>query len=301
MTYSRFLSPDGISIYLFHGVVIRSQYAVRNYTKKHIEVDAFRRCLLDLRDHGTPISMDDLLAHHEAGVPLPPRAFAITFDDGFENNCSVAAPVLSELNIPATFYVTTNFVDRNGMSWIDRIEYCLEQVPAGRVSLPWDDSCHSFSDTATRIEFLTYLRNVVKADPKIDVDAFADEVFRQCHMDPVYASDGPLDRKMSWEQVRALHDDRLFTVGGHSHTHKNLAFLPENEMKREIATSLKLLREKAGIVAIHYSYPEGLEHCFSPSVISELQRGGIRCSPTAISGVNLNVASLFHLRRVMVS
>ena len=35
---------------------------------------------------------------------IPKRSFVITFDDGFENNYSVAAPMLDDLNIPATFY-----------------------------------------------------------------------------------------------------------------------------------------------------------------------------------------------------
>ena len=42
-------------------------------------------------------------------LPFPPNSFAITFDDGFENNLSVAAPLLSDLKIPLTIYITTNF------------------------------------------------------------------------------------------------------------------------------------------------------------------------------------------------
>ena len=37
--------------------------------------------------------------------------FAITFDDGFENNYVNAWPVLKELNLPATIFVATKYLD----------------------------------------------------------------------------------------------------------------------------------------------------------------------------------------------
>ena len=43
------------------------------------------------------------------------------------NNYSIAAPILNDLKIPATFYFSTDFVENNTMSWIDKIEYCFEK------------------------------------------------------------------------------------------------------------------------------------------------------------------------------
>ena len=300
MSYSRHLADDTLAIYLFHGVVRESPYPVRNYTRKHLTAAVFRQILQDLKAHGTPVSMQEVLQSREGGAPLPPRAFAITFDDGFENNVSVAAPLLADLDIPATFYVTTDFVDRNRMSWIDRIEYCLERAAPGALTLPWDGSRHPFGDAASKIALLTHLRRVMKSDPAIDVEAFAEEVFHQCGMPPVSSSDDPLNLKMSWAQAAQLHRHGLFIVGGHSHKHTNLAFLGAAELRREVATSIDLLADKAGIRSLHYSYPEGLEHCFSDQVIEVLREHGVRCCPTAIEGVNGPQQGPFHLRRVAV-
>ncbi|MFH1452519.1 MAG: hypothetical protein ABIH00_00885 [Armatimonadota bacterium] len=51
---------------------------------------------------------------------------------------------------------------------------------------------------------------------------------------------------------------------------------------------------------MHYSYPEGLDYCYSDEVINMLKEYGIKCSPTAIDGVNKVGDDLFHLKRVAV-
>ncbi len=42
------------------------------------------------------------------------RYFALSFDDGFENNARVAAPVLDRYNIKAMFFVVTDFIASKG-------------------------------------------------------------------------------------------------------------------------------------------------------------------------------------------
>ena len=46
-----------------------------------------------------------------AGQTIPGSAFAVTFDDGYENNFSHAWPVLRELNVPATIFLATGYLD----------------------------------------------------------------------------------------------------------------------------------------------------------------------------------------------
>ena len=100
--YTDQLRQDELAIFLFHGVLRENRYAVRNYTRKHIDQQDFATSSA-FAPGGTPLSPGDVVEHHKTGTPFPPYAFAITFDDGFENNASVAAPILDDLNIPATF------------------------------------------------------------------------------------------------------------------------------------------------------------------------------------------------------
>ncbi len=185
------------------------------------------------------------------------------------------------------------------MSWIDRIEYCLERAEAGELSFPWSVAPRSFASPAEKRALLSEIRSNVKSDPRLDVDEFVSSIFRQCHAPEIFASDDPLDRKLNWGQVRAWRD-MGFSVGGHSHTHAILSFLDKRELDREIDVSLTLLR-RAGISTEHYSYPEGLSHCYSEGVIAALQLRGIACCPTAEDGLNAPGADPFRLKRIMVA
>ena len=213
---------------------------------------------------------------------------------------SVARPILDRLGIPATIYVTSRFVDKGGMSWIDRIEWAFERVATGNIRLPWSPKVATLDTPSSKVVILDEVRREVKSNSRIDIDGLVTEIFRQLGVEEVHTSEDPLDKKMTWEQVRSWIAPG-FSIGGHSHTHAILSHLSEANLAWELDTSLSLMRERAGIVTAHYSYPEGLAHCYSPQVIAALKERGITCSPTAIDGTNPPGTDPFHLRRVMVN
>lgn len=299
--YASFLEAGRVAIFLFHGVIREKRHVIRNYTQKHLLLDRFVAVLRELRDAGgVPVSMDEIVAARRSGRSLPSRAFAITFDDGFENNLSVAAPVLVEHGIPATFYVTTRFVAENGSSWIDLCEAAVDARSSFVLQAFSPELDGAYARRDEKISLLERIRRLVKNDRSIDPYAFAAR-FREALGAGALEPDPDLDRKMTWAELRTLAAERSFTVGGHGHTHRILEFLDDAELEDEVVLSLAKLRGHLGTRVEHYSYPEGLAHCYSPRVIAVLERHGIVCSPTAEHGTNGSGEDLFHLKRIMVA
>lgn len=298
--YADMLREDGLVVFLFHGVIEKQNAAVRNYTRKHLEKNYFAQVCASLAIKGRALSMDEVISYHETGEGYPPYSFAITFDDGFENNVSVAAPVLADLGIPTMFYITSGFLDDNAMSWIDRIEYCLEYTEAGRLQLPWHGEAQEFRSAEDRIRILDDIRHHAKRDHSLDLHVLADDIYIQAGMVPVYESEHSLDQKMTWEQARKLAESELFSIGGHTHTHPVMSFLSPEELSREIDLSLEKIKEHTGKIVEHFSYPEGMDYCFSSEVITALKERDITCCPTAMPGTNTKADDLFHLKRVTV-
>ena len=295
-----FLSQETLSIFLFHGVIEEQIEPVRNYTKKHIEKNLFASCIKLLSKTGTALSMDQVFTL-ENETPFPKNSFALTFDDGFENNMSIAAPILTDYKVPATIYVTTNFIENNEMSWIDKIESAVQNVDIFKKKFYWMDEDVILKDKLSKIEFLKKVRAFVKKTPTCNPNEFADELCFSLEKQIITQSKSPLDLKMNWDQVRAMHKSDFFTIGGHSHTHVILSFLDKKKLDYELDTSIDMLSQKAGINPIHYSYPEGLTHCYNSEVIKSLKKRGIKCCPTAIYGTNHLTTNSFELKRILVS
>jgi peptidoglycan/xylan/chitin deacetylase (PgdA/CDA1 family) len=295
------LADEGVVIFLFHGVIKHHHRGVRNYTRKHIGELLFARCIASLRKKGYPLSMQDVMCHCIEKKPFPDRSFAITFDDGFENNLSVAAPILADFKVPTTIYVTTGFIDANAMSWIDRIEYAVENAPSQKLTLEGSEETFAFDDRESRIAFLKAVRTLVKNNPHCDGNVFADQLCARLGYPCPMCGDSELDLKMTWDQVRSAHQNEWITIGGHSHTHPILSYLNPESLSNELDVSISLLKNKAGIGPEHYSYPEGLSHCYNGRVIAALKQRGVQCCPTAINGINRCETDTFELKRMMVA
>ena len=295
-----FLNDDSFVIFLFHGVVSKSNYEIRNSNKKHMESNLFAKCMKILSERGRSFSMNDLLYFHNRKKNLPPKSFAVTFDDGFENNLSIASPILYDFKIPATIYITTEFIEQNTMSWIDRIEFALENTFFETLNADWLKKKITIKDRESKLKLLNMIRNYVKNTKEVNPNIFATEICNQLGFSKITSSDDPIDKKMNWKQVYEAGKSDFLTIGGHSHTHQILSFLDSSQLAYELDTSINLLKDKADIKPIHYSYPEGLKHCYSENVINELRKRGVVCSPTAINGTNNITEDLFHLKRVML-
>lgn len=75
----------------------------------------FRRQLTSLLEQGyEPWPLSRALNHHRQGRPIPRTTFVVTFDDGYANFHSQAWPVLRELQIPATLFLVTAYLDSEG-------------------------------------------------------------------------------------------------------------------------------------------------------------------------------------------
>ena len=64
------------------------------------------------------IPLSELLRRVEAGIELA-ACLAITFDDGYRGNATIAAPILESHSQPACFFVTTGFIDSDHVPWWD--------------------------------------------------------------------------------------------------------------------------------------------------------------------------------------
>jgi len=62
----------------------------------------------------TPVTVEAVAAWARAEAELPPRAVAVTFDDGYLDVHDQALPILAEAGVPGAAFVSPEFSDRAG-------------------------------------------------------------------------------------------------------------------------------------------------------------------------------------------
>lgn len=91
----------------YHGVT-RQQRGPHDSRGLHVNAQRFARHLDFLQKHYRVVSLRDYINAQRLGVTLPQYSVVLTFDDGFRNFLTVAAPMLAQRNMPATVFLITD-------------------------------------------------------------------------------------------------------------------------------------------------------------------------------------------------
>lgn len=113
--------------------------------------------------------------------------------------------------------------------------------------------------------------------------------------DPLQPSGGCGDEYLSWDQVRAIDRNPLFTIGAHTVDHANLTMLSTEEQRFEIIRGKTILEEKLGHVVKHFCYPYG---AYTDESIALAKEAGFITATTVIPDTVQPAGSEFELRRI---
>lgn len=181
---------------------------------------------------------------------LPARAAAITFDDGYANNCTVALPVLREQGMVATFFVASGYLD-GGRMWNDTV---IEAVRAWQSTIMDLSSVgldvYPLNDMAERRAALA----AVLARLKYLGQARRDEL--AAWLAEASGATLPNDLMMTSAQVRQLSEQGM-EVGGHTVTHPILAAIDDEQVRAEVVQNREHLAALTGRQPRLFAYPNG--------------------------------------------
>lgn len=260
----------------------------------------FERHMRFVRDHMTPLSLVDVLAALDSGKPLPPRSLVVTFDDGHADNYTNAFPVLKSVGVPATIFLSTQYIDAPQTPfWFDRVAELFFFAPNGSVTLSALDQACTFGDIASRRHETDQILRRLKREPNPRRLAVLAE------LEQLFARHVPVDkaarrRAMTWEEVREMADSGI-EFGSHTVTHPILSRLDDAEILRELSVSRGRIRACTGQSVDAVAYPVGKVDAYDERAIRAAKACGYRVGLAYETGINPQLgANLFELRRLAV-
>ncbi len=181
---------------------------------------------------------------------LPDRAAAITFDDGYADNCAVALPLLEEHRLTATFFIATAFID-GGTMWNDTIIEAIRGCPHRALDLdPVGMGQHSLATRNDRRAAIDALLARIKYLPGPQRVALSLRIAAIAGVAP------PPHLMMSSLEVRQLHRAGM-QIGAHTMSHPILTNLTRDEVRAEIQGSRQWLEALLGQSVNLFAYPNG--------------------------------------------
>jgi peptidoglycan/xylan/chitin deacetylase (PgdA/CDA1 family) len=181
---------------------------------------------------------------------LPARAAAITFDDGYADNCTVALPILRRAGLSATFFVATGYLN-GGQMWNDTVIDVVRRAKGPRLDLSQLQlGDHLVATLDDRRRALEQLLNAIKYMVPAQRERLVGDLAADAGIAP------SRELMLTSHQVRTLADSGM-TIGAHTVSHPILARVDEKQARTEMIQSKLRLEAITGRKVDLFAYPNG--------------------------------------------
>ena len=241
-------SSTRVLIPFYHLVSDQMVHHVRNL-QPYKNVTQFREDIRFLSENFSIIDLGVLLDHWAHGHPLPRRALLLTFDDGLREQYETIAPILKHANLPATFFLTSSFLDNKELGFRHKTSILI----------------HEFGKSSEHVAN-EEVRNVF-CDHELKYDNFRDGILSLSYehgniiddlaaiLSVDYAEYLATNRPyMTSAQVQSLIDDG-FTIGAHSIDHPYYPTLSVDHQLYQTRESMNYIQGRFALSYRAFAFP----------------------------------------------
>ncbi|MBV5338639.1 MAG: polysaccharide deacetylase family protein [Deltaproteobacteria bacterium] len=230
----------------------------------------FRSQMRYLKDNFPVVRLDA----EWSGIARP--SVAVTFDDGYADNVNEALPILEELGVPATFFISTGFIGSHQEFWWDDLERIIlknENVPT-RFTIETGSEMREWA-TKSAAERARLYRDFHVLIKKLTPEQRGQQMAWLRTWADVAEQGRTSHRVATLDEVRRLAQSELVTIGGHTVSHTRLSALSGDRQCEEITGSVSQLESWCGRQVIVFSYPFGSRDDFTAETIEICRQAGL--------------------------
>ena len=283
-------------ILCYHGISIDDEHEWAPGLYMTAETFATRLRLLQSGGYAV-LPLAEALRRLDDGT-LPPRSVVITFDDGNFDFYARAWPLLKELELPATVYLTTYYSDHNLPVFPLVVDYLLwkgrGKVLTFRLSADQDvvlDARTLHDRRRARQALLRY--STAEGLSALEKDALAKAL--ACALDVDYS---PIVSKrlmhiMDADEIRELADAG---VDFQLHTHRHRSPLDRESYQAEVSENRERITAVTGSLPRHFCYPSGVS---LPQFEPWLDEQGVLSATTSEPGMVTSRSRRLFLPRLL--
>jgi len=274
-------------VLVYHRVVPdQTSRAGRFDIERGMPASIFEQQIQFLRKHFTPIKPSQVT---EAATQ--PMRFAVTLDDGYEDNFTVAAPIMRRLGVSAGFYVVNDYVGTERLFWWEKLAHIVRASRAPELdlaaALPELTAAHglppkmSLTSDAQCEQAYERLSAALRAEPHGAIALHLEHLGNALEARP--REEGRDYGLMDWAHLKELIRQG-FEIGGHTATHCNLAGVAPTTLGTEITAAIENTQSRLDEPVLTFAYPYGRSHHFDAFAEKAVEAAGCRAGFTTVEG-----------------
>jgi len=251
---ARMRGLEGGVILMYHSV---ADGEARRFVdpRNHVPAEVFAQQMAFLASRRRVVPLADLVECLRRGEAPPQGAVAITFDDGYLDTRTVAAPILARHRLPATVFLPTGYIDRAEPQWVDQAHAAFTFRDRHRLVWSTRDGGQTFdlgSKQAAPLAYRTVCADLLTAAPEAR-RALLEHLVEQLR--PVRACP---KLTMSWSDVeRLVAAHPGVALGGHTIEHVDLTAVEHDRAVRELSGARGATDGRFGAEPRAFSFPYG--------------------------------------------
>lgn len=245
--------PTGAIILMYHSIA-PDNVAEFVDPRNRLPPGMFERQMAFLSANRRVVPLSKILEQITSGSSPSPDTICLTFDDGYLDNLTTAAPILDKYKLPATLFLATGYVHRSEAQWADTLHWIFQRRTADTLRIPLLGIQTSDLGSGSEWEAIskklhTFLLEATYQERK----QMLSEIERQL------APEGKAPRlTLDWDDVRTLcRKYPFFEIGGHTRDHIDLQKHRGELAQAEINGCAEDIRRELGAQPRHFSFPYG--------------------------------------------
>jgi peptidoglycan/xylan/chitin deacetylase (PgdA/CDA1 family) len=219
----------------------------------------------------------------------------LTFDDGWADNFDYALPLLIKHNVPATIFVTVNYIGKNRNFWFHDVWYIANHCLINNLSSEF------FTHFKQRVQYSgSFVINEISISSLIEsikdlapdkIDDLVNDAF-----DVLNIPRNPTPTMLNWDQVHDI-SRTVVSIGSHGMNHYILTNIDSDLKKREIGDAIAILKERITPVSNYFCYPNGN---YDDETIDVVREAGFKGAIGTKIGYNTSATNNYCLNRIAI-